>query len=145
DGSIPSYPYDLKASERLMNQAGWTKAADGVYRGAEGRLPPIEIVTTEMADSVRELLIQQDRFGLAGFDIQTRVIPRAQSQDPEPRATFPGLHIVGTSTGALTLNTLGSGSIPSAANRWTGGNRGGWSSPEYDRFLATFNTTLDHK
>ena len=32
--------------------------------------------------------------------------------------------------------------IPRAENRWAGGNRGGWSNPEFDRLIDTFTTTL---
>src|SRR6185369_16464392 len=32
--------------------------------------------------------------------------------------------------------------IPRPENRWIGGNRGGWSSPEYDRLFEAYNTTL---
>jgi ABC-type transport system substrate-binding protein len=33
--------------------------------------------------------------------------------------------------------------IGSPANRWVGNNRGGWSSPEFDRAFELFETTLD--
>ena len=44
--------------------------------------------------------------------------------------------------GTLPVETLGSGQIPTERNRWVGGNRGGWSSPEYDRLIDTFHHTL---
>src|SRR5207237_9207696 len=66
DGSIPRYPLDLRSSERLLNQAGFSKGPDGFYRGTEGRLAPLELTTTENPDSVRELAVLGDRFGAPG-------------------------------------------------------------------------------
>jgi ABC-type transport system substrate-binding protein len=44
---------------------------------------------------------------------------------------------------AIFRSRLHSGSIPRAENRWTGSNRGGWSSPESDRLVERFDSTLD--
>jgi ABC-type transport system substrate-binding protein len=40
------------------------------------------------------------------------------------------------------LDTLSTTQTPTENNRWVGGNRGAWSSPEYDRLLTSFNHTL---
>jgi peptide/nickel transport system substrate-binding protein len=32
--------------------------------------------------------------------------------------------------------------VPTAQNRWSGVNRGGWSNPEFDRIAQQFNATL---
>jgi len=36
-----------------------------------------------------------------------------------------------------------SSEVGTAANRWSGVNRSGWTSPEYDRLWETANATLD--
>jgi ABC-type transport system substrate-binding protein len=46
--------------------------------------------------------------------------------------------------GQNALVSLSSSQIPTPNNRWQGGNRGAWSSPDYDRVLGAFNTTLEH-
>lgn len=142
DDSIPAYPFDLRATESLMNQAGFGKASDGFYRGADGRLAP-ELLTSESPDSVRELLAMASGLQAAGVDVQQRVIPTAQAQDSQLKATFPAMLVAGSDQGEAALNYLASTQIPSASNLWQGLNRGGWSSPEYDRVLTAFNTTLD--
>jgi peptide/nickel transport system substrate-binding protein len=143
DASVPTYPLDLRASENLMNQAGVNKGSDGLYRWPEGRLS-FELATTEDPDSIRELLVLADRLGAAGLDVQQRVIPAALAQDGQLRATFPTIQLIGTYLGQPALDRLASAEIPAAGNRWLGGNRGGWSSREFDQLLSTFNTTLDH-
>jgi peptide/nickel transport system substrate-binding protein len=142
DESIPAYPLDLRASETLMSQAGLSRGADGSYRGVEGR-PSFELLTSESPDAVRELLVMANDLQAAGFDIQQRVIPTALAQDSQLKATYPTMLVAGTDAGESALNYLAGTQSPSANNLWQGLNRGGWSSPEYDRLLRAFNNTLD--
>ena len=143
DNSIPTYPLDPRAAEGLMNQAGFSKGADGFYRGAEGRLSPLELVSTATPDKVQQTAVLSDWFKAAGFDTQQRIIPAAQSRDNEVRSTFPGLLVISGTAGESALGLLASASIPGPGNRWVGINRGGWSSADYDRIFSAFNTTLD--
>jgi peptide/nickel transport system substrate-binding protein len=50
-----------------------------------------------------------------------------------------------TNMGEPAMLGLSSDNIPSAQNRWRGGNRGGWSNAEYDRLVEIFNRTLDRR
>jgi peptide/nickel transport system substrate-binding protein len=61
------------------------------------------------------------------------------SQPSRGRTLFAG----GAQSGLTALASYHSSSIPSAENRWTGRNFGGWSNPEYDRLHDTFVQTLD--
>ena len=144
DESIPRYPYDPRAADGLLNQAGISKGPDGFYRGPEGRLSP-DMAITEDPDSVRQIALMENLLRGLGLDAQQRVIPRALAQDAETRATFPALHLIGVGLGEIVLQISAGSEVPSAANKWIGFNRGGWSSPEYDRLLARFNTTLERK
>jgi len=142
DGSIATYPFDRRASERLMNEAGYAKVGDGLFAGPDGQLT-LDVVTTADPDNVREILVIADSLRAAGFEIQQRVLPAAQAQNSQIRASFPTMQISNTNMGEPAMQGLVSSQIPTAANRYLGGNRGGWTSPEYDRVVMTFNQTLD--
>ena len=141
DDSIPRYPLDPRATESLMNQAGHSKGSDGFYRGAEGRLS-FEITATESPATNAEIPVTAHQLQTAGFETQQRLIPAPQAQDGQLRAIFPAMQNISTLMGEPGLNTMASSQIPAEGNRWIGGNRGAWSSPEYDRLLGTFNHTL---
>ena len=143
DNSIPTYPHDLRAAEGLMNQVGFRRGPDGLYAGAEGRLSPLELVSTATPDKVQQTAVLSDWFKAAGFDTQQRIIPAAQARDNEVRSTFPGLLVISGTGGEAALSLLASASIPGPGNRWVGVNRGGWISADYDRIFDAFNTTLD--
>jgi peptide/nickel transport system substrate-binding protein len=142
DSSIATYPHDLRRTEALMAEAGYSKGPDGTYAGPDGRFAG-EWATTEGPDNVPEVLIMADTLRNAGFDVHERVVPAAQAQDPQVRATFAAMQTSNTNMGEPALIDQVSEQIPSAGNRWRGGNRGGWSTPEYDRLVTVFNRTLD--
>ena len=79
----------------------------------------------------------------AGFDVQESTFPFARAQDNEARAQFPAMFTFQTGVGDPALIGQTTAGIPRAENRWTGGNRGGYSNPEYDRLVDLFNSTLD--
>jgi peptide/nickel transport system substrate-binding protein len=141
DDSIPTYPLDPRATERLMTQAGFSKGGDSIYRGADGRLA-LELTSTDGPTTAAEMLVMAYGLQAAGFEIQQRIIPAAQAQDGQMRATFPAMQNISTLMGEHGVQTLASTHIPSDSNRWIGGNRGAWSSPEYDRLLHAFNSSL---
>ena len=138
------YPYDLRRSEQLMNDVGFTKGADGVFTSlADGRFRA-ELKTATSTDWEAEMTIMASDWRNAGFDIQDAVLPAALSIDPEARVTFPAMFTSTSGFGEKTAASYTTAQIPRVENRWRGGsNRGGWSNPEYDRLLDAFGTTLE--
>jgi peptide/nickel transport system substrate-binding protein len=141
DRAIVKYPFDVRRSEQLMNEAGFTKGADGFYTSpSDGRFSP----EVKGGDDLSEHPILAAGWRQAGFDMREAVLVGAQAQDPMVRNTFPGIHT--SASGAAETNWLAiftSSQIGTPENRWRGSNRGGWSNPTYDRLVETFNTTLD--
>jgi peptide/nickel transport system substrate-binding protein len=75
----------------------------------------------------------------AGFEITSHFLSTVEERSAQIRAERPGLY---TGDGG-SMETLGSDSIPTPENRWTGSNRGSYSSPRYDRLLAQWRGALD--
>lgn len=141
DREIVKYPYDLRASEELMNQAGFTRTG-GLYASPGGRLT-IELKTNAAADNEAEMAIIASGWRQAGFDVQEIVLPAAQAQDNQVRSTFPGIYINNVPGGEAALGRNTTAEIPRADNRWRGANRGGWSNADYDPLADAFASTLD--
>ena len=135
------YPYDLRRSEQLMSEAGFARGADGQYANAEGRFS-VEVKTNAQTDNESELSILASGWRQSGFEANEAVLPAALAQNPEARATFSGIFTNSQNLGESALLGLTTSAIPRAENRWSGGNRGGWSNAEFDRVLGMFTTTL---
>ncbi len=142
DRAITKYPFDLRRTEQLMREAGFARAGDGPYTGPEGRFS-LEAKTNAAADNTAEQSVLASGWRDAGFEITEAVLPAAQAQDPQARATFPGVYTFNTNIGEPSVIGHTSAQIPSPENRWRGNNRGGWSNPEYDRLADAYSTTLD--
>lgn len=140
---IAPHPYDLRRSEQLMRDAGYEKGADGVYTSAgQGRFTA-ELKTSQGADNERELAVIADAWRSAGFDITQAIVPSALTQDLETRAGYPGMYLLSTPGGDRTAVTYTPENVPLPENRWRGGNRSGWSTPEYALLAEQFKATLD--
>jgi len=142
DAAITKYPYDPRRAEQLMNEAGFTKGADGMYASADGRFV-VEAKTNASSDNASEQAVLAAEWRRAGFDMQEAILPAAQAQDNQVRATYPGIYTFNTALGVAAMMNHTSERIPRAENRWQGGNRGGWSNAPFDRLAESFNTTLD--
>ncbi len=143
ESSIAKYPFDRRRVEQLMIEAGYAKGVDGTFaHPTEGRFNP-EWRVTSGGDSETQVSILTDMLKQSGMDARPFVLPQAQSTDRQIRASFPTLS--NTSTVGTTddwYNTLLTSAIAKPENRFTGNNRGSWSSPEYDSLYKEFNTTL---
>jgi peptide/nickel transport system substrate-binding protein len=143
DRAITKYPYDLRATEQFMSQAGYTKGSDGMFASpSDGRFST-QLQVIAQTQNETEMSLMAAGWRQAGYDVRESVMPAAQAQSGEARAQFPGLFTSGGGNGEVLLANMASIGIPKPENRWTGSNRGAWSNVEYDRLFEAFNTTLE--
>jgi peptide/nickel transport system substrate-binding protein len=142
--TITTYPFDARRAEQLMGEAGWTKGGDGFYtHPAAGRFT-IEIAVAAGGRNDSEVAIMADGLRRVGYDATIRVIPRAQITDRQQRAALPGI-LNGSHNRAFIppVQRLRASDIPTAENRWQGGNQAGWTHPEFERLVEAYDTALD--
>jgi len=139
--AITKYPYDLRASERLMNEAGYTKGPDGFFASpAEGKLT----FALWVGQTRPELSVLGANWRQAGLDIQERGLSPVELIDPMLRSTSPSFYVTPFSSFEVQQLSLHRGSdITTAENRWRGENYSGWVNAEYDRLLDAYSVTLD--
>lgn len=144
DAAIAKYPYDPRRAEQLMNEAGLSRDREGLFAAASGERfqPAFWISAGAQREQMMAIAVQS--WKQAGVDMQPYVMPRALERDQEARATFPGILVHGISLAERgTAENTTTEQIGTPANRWSGQNRGGWSSPAYDRLWDAYNSTLD--
>ncbi|MPZ15030.1 MAG: hypothetical protein GEU73_11505 [Chloroflexi bacterium] len=144
DRAIMKYPYDLRRSEQLMAEVGYTKASDGIYVNASGERFTFESWGDSGSQFEKDLAVVGDGWRRAGFEPQLTVVAAAQFRDTQYRTTFTGVYSTTSGAAADTrLDNFASDSIPSEENRWSGSNYPAWSNPEFDRLWQRVSTTLD--
>jgi peptide/nickel transport system substrate-binding protein len=138
--AIAKYPYDLAASERLMNEAGYRRGPDGFYAGPEGKLT----FALQSPANRPELPVLDANWRMAGFDTQQQPLAAQDSVDSEVRSTFSALSVNTSGSFEVQQTSLyRSSEVSSPGNRWRGENRVGWTNSEYDRLVEAFSVTLD--
>src|SRR5206468_1485544 len=80
-----------------------------------------------------------------GIDMDPQVLPGNIGNVNEYRTTFPAMYASSTGISEFQMDIFASAQIATANRNWAGQNRGGWDSPEYDRWWNAFNSTLDRK
>jgi peptide/nickel transport system substrate-binding protein len=145
DRAAVKYPFDARRADQLMSEAGYAKAGDGFWaHPLLGRFTT-ELTVLQSPQNENEMHIMAATWRPAGFDVTEKVWGANLASDPELRDTHPGLGNTSAGAGApgeIVLADHESTLVPSAANRWAGSNRGGWSNADFDRLAQRFNTTL---
>lgn len=141
---IPKYPHDPRQTEALMREAGFTRGADGMFVDAAGERFSPQLLEETGAANEQVLAVMVQAWKQAGIDVQGALLPAAQLRDPQVRASFPAFyHTTGGGVDENGYSFMERGAIPSAENRWSGSNRGGWVNDDYTRIWNTFSTTIE--
>ena len=139
---IPQYPYDPARAQHLLAEAGWVRGADGVLVDQRsGERFEIQLSVMEPKDE-RQQAIVADHWKALGAVVSfwTFVKPR----DRELEALQPGGVLASPKAYEIPYNSrIYSGNISTAANRWTGRDRGGYSNPAVDATLERLAVTID--
>ena len=142
--AIPKFPYDLARAQQLLTGVGWVKGADGilVHQGTGDRFE-IQIQGQAGPGVEKEANAIADGWKAVGARVEFDLVPPARAGDAEYQATRPGPRITSPSADLYYQNRLHSNQAATAANRWTGRNRGGYSNPTVDALLDRMNVTID--
>jgi peptide/nickel transport system substrate-binding protein len=143
--AIQKYPYDVRRTEQYMTEAGFVRGANAMFVGANGESFAPDFLGATGGQQAKELAILAETWQRAGIDVQPRVLPAALHRDGQTRSTFPSIYGASQSGEEKNLGSWATAGIGTAANRWQGSNRGGWSNPDYDRMYEAFNSNLDRR
>jgi peptide/nickel transport system substrate-binding protein len=137
---LKKYPYDMRAADQLMMEAGLVKDEAGLYRHAGVPFSPELAAFSGQGE--KEALIVHDSWKRAGVETPLRTITPAQQRDLELVSTYPAFRIEQTNADQPGVHHATSG-CARAERAWVGSNRGCFSDPEYDRLWDTFLSALD--
>jgi peptide/nickel transport system substrate-binding protein len=138
--AVPTrYTYDPRQAEQLLQQAGFSRGADGVWLTPTGQRFTLEQWYLTGATNERDSAILVDSFRRIGIDASANEWG-IQRTSQEERARTAGLF--GGNIGKLP-DKYHSRNVARAENRWMGSNRFGFTNPELDRIVDAYGATLD--
>jgi peptide/nickel transport system substrate-binding protein len=142
DKVIAKYPFGPSRAQGVLHDAGWVREGSEIVV-KDGERFDLELRTTEEIQNVKEVQIVADNWKQVGVNPNVYIIPKAQQDDQEFRAKFPGVSFSATSISPDWMAKWQSEQAASDANKWRGNNRGAYNRPELDGMYRQYITTID--
>ena len=140
--AVTAYAHDPRRASQLLAEAGWRPGGDGVLEKAGQRFT----LTMRDADGERDSVIIASQWKEVGIVGAYEPRNAAALRDRQDRATFTGVEVSSNPMGAAAVTRRSATyNIPTAENRWTGTNRGGYSNPAWDALDQRMLAALDDK
>jgi peptide/nickel transport system substrate-binding protein len=139
DRVISHYPLDVRRTETLLNQAGWTKGTDNLFRNASGET--LDIEATASSDYPRTPVIIADFWKRAGINATPNPTTEALDADTEYRASYPGVSAESWTPGIY--DNLTASQLATPSNSFRGRNRGGYNNPQFNALADRLRSTLE--
>jgi peptide/nickel transport system substrate-binding protein len=138
---ITRYPYDVRRAGALLEEVGWRRGADA---GLQKEGQRFHLALRDVEGGEKLALMVGEYWKPLGITSTFEYQSPAQMQDRQARATFSGMLFTNIGVVTKTLaRRIASEAIPTAENRWTGSNRGGYANPQWDELAGRILTTLD--
>jgi peptide/nickel transport system substrate-binding protein len=144
---VKDYAFDLKAAEKLLDEAGWKKGGDGI-RTKDGKRLSLQIMSTSQ-NKTRELVqvFLQEAWKKIGVQLTIRNEPaRVFFGGTLAKREYGQLAMyatVLTSPGDIQYAGFHSSQMYRGGGTRAGSNYSGWENPKVDKWLETAKTELD--
>lgn len=145
DARAARYEYDPRVVGRLIEDLGFTRAADGFFRDASGGRLTVELRSTASTTLSKAQLSVANDWQQAGVAVEVVQVPPQLVRDREYRAKRPGFQMAGTTLDPNEMTSLHSSNIPRAENSYIGTNDPAYNSPAYDRLVDRYLVTIPER
>jgi peptide/nickel transport system substrate-binding protein len=134
------YPYNARQASALLEEVGWQRGADGILQKQGQRF---SLAIRDFEGEKQPLIVAND-WRQVGIEATYEYRSPEQLQDRQDRATFTGITMINNNVDLVSVvRRISSANIPTAENRWTGTNRGGYANPRWDEIGEQALATLD--
>ena len=148
ESSIPKYPYDLVAAQRLLAGAGWTKGPDGVLlHQPDGERFELDIWANQAIGWDKIATVAADQWKSLGVQTTVATIPTPFLGNRQYESSYPGLFVTNVNVEQFWAQNfsgrLDSHYMAAPENNFNGSNRGGYNNPSVDAIYSRIYATLD--
>jgi peptide/nickel transport system substrate-binding protein len=142
---LPKYLFDPARAERLLGEMGWTRGPDRSFRNSAGQQFQIDVTVDGQGDNIKEAETLAGYWSAVGFQSRATPYPAGiASQDGRQiRHSIQGVMLWPWNFGVADPRIATSTEIGTNANRWNGGNYGGYVHPTYEGLWEQLTNELD--
>lgn len=143
ESAIIRYDYDPRRAVALIEEMGYTRGSDGMFRDASGQPLPLD-VRTSGGDDAHEagVFTIAENLKRVGVAAEPYLIPQAQRDDRAFNAQFPGVRLWQGSNSLYEVDRMHSREAAVQENRFSGGNRSRYVNSEYDSLIDAYMVTV---
>ncbi|QHE74885.1 peptide ABC transporter substrate-binding protein [Hydrogenophaga sp. PBL-H3] len=143
---VPKYTHDLARARALMAEAGWKPGPDGICVNSTGQKMAFDLVTTAGNQTRLQIAqVMQNQLKAICINLSVKQAPIAVFNGEEMRKRqFNGMSLSSIQFPPSTSPALflGTDSIPTDQNEWTGNNFSGYSSVAMDAAVIEAEAAL---
>jgi peptide/nickel transport system substrate-binding protein len=138
------YKYDPERAKKLLAEAGWKPAADGILANAKGERLEFEFrVTAERRDHEQAEAIIADYWKKIGVRTNIKNLPNRLLNSADNRNRWPGAFIGSHNvTVEEWQERFHSKNIPTAENKYALENVSGWNDPRKDAIMDEIDSIV---
>jgi peptide/nickel transport system substrate-binding protein len=143
ESNLIRYEYDPRRAGSMIEELGFSKGSDGMYREAGGQLLQLEARAYAQRDIHHKTLFPLvDFWKQVGVSAEPVALPSDRARDAREQATFPGFLVLRQPDGLNRMVALHSGQARTAERNYQGTNNGRYQSPELDSLIDRYQTTI---
>lgn len=143
ESAIIRYPYEPRRAAQHIEELGYTKGSDGMFRDASNVQLMVQNTATAQLDyQTKALAVVSDYWRRAGVAVDEIIIPNQRVQDREYRNTRPGFETLGLGNDPDYFQHFHSSRVPLPQNGFVGTNRSRYANPELDVLVDRYFQTI---
>lgn len=140
---IVRYAYDPRRAIQMIEDLGYRKGGDGMFRDAGGELLSIQIMATGDDTNSKPTFVVLEDLRAIGVTPDPEIVPNQRARDLEYRATFRSFALQGgQGNGPDGVRALISTDARTADKNYVGGNYVRYMNPEIDVLINRYFTTI---
>jgi peptide/nickel transport system substrate-binding protein len=142
-GGIVRHEYDLRRATTLLEQLGYGRGGDGVFRDANGERLALEVRAYASRDMhVKTMLPVVDAWQRLGLAAVADVRTVQQANDRQDQATFAAFLVLRQPNDVARAVALHTSEARLPETNYSGSNNGRYRSPELDQLIDGFLVTI---
>jgi peptide/nickel transport system substrate-binding protein len=143
ESSIVRYDYDPRKARAMIEELGYTRGGDGMFRDAGGQTLNLEVRSYAQRDIHHKTLFPVvDYWKQLGVAAEPIALSADRARDAREQATFPSFLVLRQPNGQDRMLGMHSRQARTPERNFQGTNNGRYLNPELDGLIEQFQSTI---
>jgi peptide/nickel transport system substrate-binding protein len=140
--SAVRYEYDPRRAAQILEELGYRKGGDGLFRDGNGERLGIELRSHGSPIGEKTVVAVADLWTRLGVNTDPVLVPESKMRDRDYAANFPGLSIMKQNNAPAAASRFHSSQAPLPENRYVGPNYPRYMNSDFDAMVDRYSSTI---